>query len=161
YVISANVVNNKRLDYDMFKDYTVLAPISAIVLMAVANPSFPPNNIAELIAYIKANPGKVNLGIWSYAGIQQLAHLIVADRAGQHPRPHARAKLPAADPPAPPAPHHPFGVGARQPAQLFAEQRDHRAVRTGQARLVRSAEQPRVPERVEDAQYRLVQGWKG
>ena len=82
YIISINMAVNRKLDYDMLKEFTVIAPISSIVLAAVANSSFPPNNIAELIAYIKANPGKVNLGVWSFGGFQQLAGAIVAERAG-------------------------------------------------------------------------------
>ena len=51
-----------KTPFDVTKDFApiTLAGVSANLL--VANPSFPPNNVKELIAYAKANPGKVNYG---------------------------------------------------------------------------------------------------
>ncbi len=51
-----------KTSFDVTKDFApiTLAGISANLL--VANPSFPANNVKELIAYAKANPGKVNYG---------------------------------------------------------------------------------------------------
>ena len=51
-----------KTSFDVTRDFApiTLAGISANLL--VANPSFPPNNVKELIAYAKANPGKVNYG---------------------------------------------------------------------------------------------------
>ncbi|MET0186573.1 MAG: tripartite tricarboxylate transporter substrate binding protein [Achromobacter sp.] len=50
----------KGLQYDPIKD---LAPITLVgngPFIMVANPAFPPNNLAELIAYARAHPGEVN-----------------------------------------------------------------------------------------------------
>ena len=51
-----------KTSFDVTKDFApiTLAGISANLL--VANPSFPPNNVKELIAYARANPGKINYG---------------------------------------------------------------------------------------------------
>ena len=51
-----------KTSFDVTKDFApiTLAGISANLL--VANPAFPVNNVKELIAYAKANPGKVNYG---------------------------------------------------------------------------------------------------
>lgn len=50
----------KGLQYDPIKD---LAPITLVgngPFIMVAHPAFPPNNLAELIAYARAHPGEVN-----------------------------------------------------------------------------------------------------
>lgn len=50
----------RTLPYDPTKD---LQPISQVMrgpYLLVANTAFPPNTLAELVAYAKANPGKVN-----------------------------------------------------------------------------------------------------
>jgi len=51
-----------KTSFDVTKDFSgiTLAGISANLL--VAHPSFPPNNVKELIAYARAHPGKVNYG---------------------------------------------------------------------------------------------------
>ena len=62
----------KTLPYDFQKD---LAPIGMVALtpnVLLVNPSIPAKNVQELIAYIKAHPGKVNYGS---AGIGSTEHL--------------------------------------------------------------------------------------
>jgi tripartite-type tricarboxylate transporter receptor subunit TctC len=57
-----NVSLFQNLPFDLQRD---IAPVSAIIdfpLVLLANPSFPAKTIPELIAYAKANPGKVNIG---------------------------------------------------------------------------------------------------
>jgi tripartite-type tricarboxylate transporter receptor subunit TctC len=51
-----------RLPYDALKDFTPLTLAARYVNVLVVNPSVPANNVAELIAYAKANPGKVTFG---------------------------------------------------------------------------------------------------
>jgi tripartite-type tricarboxylate transporter receptor subunit TctC len=56
---------NEKVPYDPVRDY---APITNFVIapnILVAHPSFPPKTIPELIAYGKANPGKIN---WASSG---------------------------------------------------------------------------------------------
>lgn len=63
---------NRDLPYDSQRD---LAPITLIALqanMVVVHPSLPVRSIAELIAYAKANPGKISYGT---AGIGSSQHL--------------------------------------------------------------------------------------
>ena len=62
----------KKLPYDVLKD---LAPINnAIIspLVLSVHPSVPAKSVAELVAYAKANPGKVNFGS---AGVGNTLHL--------------------------------------------------------------------------------------
>ena len=63
---------NEKVPYDPVKDY---APITKFVIapnVLVAHPSFPPKTIQELIAYGKANPGKIN---WASSGNGAGGHL--------------------------------------------------------------------------------------
>jgi tripartite-type tricarboxylate transporter receptor subunit TctC len=62
---SSNTINTTLfadLPYDFARDITPVAPVNRIPLVLEVNPSFPANTVAELIAYAKANPGKVNVG---------------------------------------------------------------------------------------------------
>ena len=51
-----------KLNYDYLKDFTPITLVATTPLVMVAHPSFPANNVKDLIAYAKANPGKVNFG---------------------------------------------------------------------------------------------------
>lgn len=52
----------KSVPYDSLKDFTFVSLTSRYPLLLVAKPSFPANNLAELVAYAKAHPGKLNFG---------------------------------------------------------------------------------------------------
>jgi len=52
-------------------DFAPIVYIGYAPLIIVANPKFPPNNVSELIAYAKANPGKVN---WGSSGTNSNPH---------------------------------------------------------------------------------------
>jgi tripartite-type tricarboxylate transporter receptor subunit TctC len=52
----------KNTPYDTLKDFTPVSKVGEAVACLVASNSFPPNNLKELIAYAKANPGKVSFG---------------------------------------------------------------------------------------------------
>jgi len=72
-VIATDPTLKKNAPYDVKRD---LAPITLAVTgpyLVVVNPSLPVNNIAELIAYAKANPGKLFYGS---AGQGSSGHLI-------------------------------------------------------------------------------------
>ena len=50
------------LQYDLLRDLEPLAMIASNPLMIVANPSLPARDLKELIAWLKANPGKASAG---------------------------------------------------------------------------------------------------
>ena len=50
-----------NLSYDFARDVTPVAPINRINLVLEVNPSFPVDNVAELIAQAKADPGKIDI----------------------------------------------------------------------------------------------------
>ena len=59
--------------YDPIKSYDPIALVGASSNILVVNPSVPAKTVQELVAYAKANPGKVN---FSSGGIGVLPHLI-------------------------------------------------------------------------------------
>src|SRR6202035_758721 len=59
--------------YDPLTSYAPVALVGESSNILVVNPSVPANSVAELVAYAKANPGKVN---FSSGGIGVLPHLI-------------------------------------------------------------------------------------
>ena len=51
-----------KLNYDYLKDFTPVTLVATTPLVLVANPGVPVGSVKELIAYAKANPGKLNFG---------------------------------------------------------------------------------------------------
>jgi len=56
-------------------DFTPIVFIGYAPLIIIANPGFPPNNPKELLAYAKANPGKMN---WGSSGNGSSLHIGLA-----------------------------------------------------------------------------------
>jgi tripartite-type tricarboxylate transporter receptor subunit TctC len=59
---SANPYLFKSLAYDPVKDFAPVARAGSYVFMLVVNPAVPARTLPELVAYAKANPGKLNFG---------------------------------------------------------------------------------------------------
>ena len=73
---SAQVINPflyQSTGFDPVKDFEPVAPLARAGYVLVANPSFPANNVSELIALAKAAPGKYAI---ASAGNGTLNHLI-------------------------------------------------------------------------------------
>ena len=51
-----------KVNYDPVKDFTPISLVASVVHVLEVHPSVPANNVAELIAWLKANPGKANYG---------------------------------------------------------------------------------------------------
>src|SRR3954451_3764233 len=49
-----------KLDYDLEKDFDPIALISTNPQLMVGRKDLPANNLAELVTWMKANPGKIN-----------------------------------------------------------------------------------------------------
>jgi tripartite-type tricarboxylate transporter receptor subunit TctC len=52
----------KKMPFDHVKDFAPLTRVAMVPNLLVAHPSRPYKNVRELIAYARANPGKVNFG---------------------------------------------------------------------------------------------------
>jgi tripartite-type tricarboxylate transporter receptor subunit TctC len=72
----------KDLPYDTVKDFQGLTRLWGSQSMVFAHPSLPANNLAELITYAKANPGKLDYATTSIGGIFHLLTLMFSRDAG-------------------------------------------------------------------------------
>jgi tripartite-type tricarboxylate transporter receptor subunit TctC len=63
----------KDLDFDAVKDFAPAAAIASDSMVVVINPNVPAKTLAELVAYAKANPGKLSSG----GGIGIAPHFIL------------------------------------------------------------------------------------
>jgi len=74
-VYAVNPVLQKSLPYDPSKDFDLLTVAVRAPNVLVAPPSFAPNNVAELVAYLKKNPEKVT---FASSGAGSSDHLTAA-----------------------------------------------------------------------------------
>jgi tripartite-type tricarboxylate transporter receptor subunit TctC len=76
-MISSHVINQfvlKHVPYNLEKDFAMISRTVTVPGVLVGNPKLPAKNLKELLAYLKANPGKVAFGS---AGVGSLSQLIV------------------------------------------------------------------------------------
>jgi tripartite-type tricarboxylate transporter receptor subunit TctC len=66
---SANPFLLKNIAYDPVKDFSPVTRVGSFTSMLVVNPAVPATSIQELIAYAKANPGKLTYGSGNTSGI--------------------------------------------------------------------------------------------
>jgi tripartite-type tricarboxylate transporter receptor subunit TctC len=71
-----------KLPYDSVKDFTYVAMIASTPLMLVVHPSTNAHNVRELIALLKANPGKLSYGSSGNGTIVHLASEMLKTAAG-------------------------------------------------------------------------------
>ena len=64
---------NPQLKYDPIKDLTYILQITGFVMGIVVRPDAPWQTLPELLAYAKANPGKLNWGTLGAGSTQHLA----------------------------------------------------------------------------------------
>jgi len=62
----------RNVGYDPRRDFAPIGMIGHAPTSLVVHPSFPPRTVGELIAFAKANPGKVNFGS---AGVGTVSHI--------------------------------------------------------------------------------------
>jgi tripartite-type tricarboxylate transporter receptor subunit TctC len=76
-MISSHVMNPfvlKSVPYDIDRDFAMISRTVTAPEVLVGTPSLPARDLKELLAFMKANPGKVAFGS---AGVGSLSHLIV------------------------------------------------------------------------------------
>jgi tripartite-type tricarboxylate transporter receptor subunit TctC len=67
--LSADPFLLKDVSYDPVKDFAPVTRVGSFTLMLLVNPSLPIHSVAELVAYGKANPGKLSFASGNTAGI--------------------------------------------------------------------------------------------
>ena len=72
----------EKLPYNPTTDLVAVAPVVSIYFVVFANPSFPPNNIRELIALAKRYPGKITFASSGAGGAPHLASELLKARGG-------------------------------------------------------------------------------
>lgn len=70
HAINANVY--KKVPFDLVRDFAPVGKVATSPFVLVVSSSLPVKSVAELIAYAKANPGKLNYGS---AGLATAPHL--------------------------------------------------------------------------------------
>jgi tripartite-type tricarboxylate transporter receptor subunit TctC len=82
-LLLANTVNAinatlyKQLNYDFIRDIAPVASLSREPSVFVLHPSVPARTVPEFISYVKAGPGKVNLGSAGYGTTGHVAGALV------------------------------------------------------------------------------------
>src|SRR5215210_4654493 len=71
--VAANKTLYRHLPYDPEKDLEIISPFAAFNIVAVATKHLPVTTLKDLIAYAKANPGKLNYGSVGNGSSQHLA----------------------------------------------------------------------------------------
>ncbi len=70
---SINPVFRKNLPYDSLNDFTPITTLVTVPMVLVTHPSVPVKTLQELVAYAKANPGKLAYGSLGFGGPHYLA----------------------------------------------------------------------------------------
>src|SRR5471030_250094 len=72
----------KSVTYDPVNDLAPVSNVSVNALMLLVSPSIPARSVPELIAYAKANPGKLNYGSSGVGSTTHLSGEVLASMAG-------------------------------------------------------------------------------
>ena len=80
--ISVNPVFVQNLPFSIERDFAPLTQVSTVSFLLYANPSLPARTLPELIAYAKANPGKVSFYSSGNGGLPHLAGELLNTLAG-------------------------------------------------------------------------------
>src|SRR5215831_13696334 len=70
---AGNATLYDKLNFNFIRDIAPVAGIMVVPLVMVVHPSFPATTVPEFIAYAKANPGKVNMGLAGTGGSDHMA----------------------------------------------------------------------------------------
>ena len=83
--VSSNTVNPALypdLNFNFIRDIAMVAGLTRSAEVLEVNPAVPVRSVAELIAYVKANPGKLTLGSFGTGTISHMAGVLFKTEAG-------------------------------------------------------------------------------
>jgi tripartite-type tricarboxylate transporter receptor subunit TctC len=70
---SVNSATNPKLPYDLTRDLQAISQATSLFYVLHIHPSVPAKSVSELVAYAKANPGKLSFGSSGTGGLQHFA----------------------------------------------------------------------------------------
>ena len=79
---STDAATNPKLPYDLTKDLQAVSQVTSLFYVVYHHPSVPVKSIKELVAYARANPGKLNYGSSGTGGLQHFAGELFNHMAG-------------------------------------------------------------------------------
>ncbi len=79
---SVNSATNPKLPYDLTTDLQGITQATSLFYVVYHHPSLPVKSIRDLIAYAKANPGKLNFGTSGTGGLQHFGGELFNHMAG-------------------------------------------------------------------------------
>jgi tripartite-type tricarboxylate transporter receptor subunit TctC len=78
--INATIFKDQRVD--PLKDFIALSIVADTPSLLVTGPNFPPNNVGELVSYLKERPGQVSFASQGSGSLNRLVMEIFAEKAG-------------------------------------------------------------------------------
>jgi len=81
-MVSVNPHIYARMPFDPVRDIVPVASAARVLVYLLVRPDLPPRNIAEFIAYLKANPGKLSYGSPGNGSSPHLAGEMMKSQAG-------------------------------------------------------------------------------
>jgi tripartite-type tricarboxylate transporter receptor subunit TctC len=81
-MMTSNTYLYKNMPFDPVKDFAPITNAGANIICLAVNEKLPVNSVPELIAYAKANPGKLQYGSSGIASPHHLAGELLAQKAG-------------------------------------------------------------------------------
>jgi len=85
FTVSTHTINvslYQSLPFNFLRDITMVAGLTELPLVLIANPAVPARTLPEFIAHAKANPGRVNIASFGAATISHLAIELLKTTAG-------------------------------------------------------------------------------
>ena len=75
YTANSHIINAHlmKLPYDPMNSFAPITTTARAPYLLLLNPSVPADNLAQFLAYAKANPGKVNFGVMGVGGLTYIA----------------------------------------------------------------------------------------
>jgi tripartite-type tricarboxylate transporter receptor subunit TctC len=80
--LTTNLALYKKLSYDPLRDFVPIALYCQVPFVLVSNPDLPFRTLSEMIAYAKANPGKMSFGSTGTGAVPHLAGELLKTMAG-------------------------------------------------------------------------------
>jgi tripartite-type tricarboxylate transporter receptor subunit TctC len=72
----------RKVPYDPAKSYRPVGMVAVLPTALLVNPALPVNNVSELVAYVKANPGKVSYATGGHGSAQHIAMAMLESATG-------------------------------------------------------------------------------